>query len=341
MALWLVRTGKHSRHERKFLESGRIYATWDRFNYDLRQFGDRAAVEEALAKVFPASSHGTLVNWSGQLWSFSHDMQPDDWVAVPLRSRPAIAFGVITGPYEYDSKAEDPYFHSHKVKWLNMGVPRSVLDQDLLHCFGAYVTVCEVKDNDAEGRVRALAKAGWTHTGAGPQRSESEDDREEVTLERLARDRIAKLLASKFRGPSMALLVEALLKAQGYTTFRSPEGPVQGVDILAAPGPLGFGEPRVAVQVKSSDAPVDRPTLHQLVGALQNGIAERGLLVSWGGFNSSIDRETAYDFFHVRLWDQEDLIDQLLEQYARLDEDLRAELPLKRIWTVASHEEEG
>ena len=37
---------------------------------------------------------------------------------------------------------------------------------------------------------------------------------------------------------------------------------------------------------------------------------------------------------------QNDLIEQLLANYDKLDEDLRAELPLKRIWTVASAEEE-
>jgi len=63
--------------------------------------------------------------------------------------------------------------------------------------------------------------------------------------------------------------------------------------------------------------------------------------VCWGGFKSSVDRETAHHFFRVRLWDQDDLIDQLLAQYASLDEDLRAELPLKRIWTVALQEEEA
>lgn len=73
---------------------------------------------------------------------------------------------------------------------------------------------------------------------------------------------------------------------------------------------------------------------------MQNVQAEQGLLVAWGGFKSSVDREVATQFFRVRLWDQDDLIDQLLEHYQKLDADLRAELPLKRVWTVASQEEE-
>lgn len=73
---------------------------------------------------------------------------------------------------------------------------------------------------------------------------------------------------------------------------------------------------------------------------MQNVHADQGLLVSWGGFKSSVDRETASQFFRVRLWDQDALVNALLEHYHQLDEDLRAEIPLKRIWTVATQEEE-
>ena len=44
-------------------------------------------------------------------------------------------------------------------------------------------------------------------------------------------------------------------------------------------------------------------------------------------------------FFRVRLWDQNDLIEQLLAHYDQLDDDLRADLSLKRIWTVALTED--
>ena len=51
--------------------------------------------------------------------------------------------------------------------------------------------------------------------------------------------------------------------------------------------------------------------------------------------------EKASQFFRVRLWDQGNLIEQLLDHYENLDEDLRTELPLKRIWTVALPEDDG
>jgi hypothetical protein len=39
-----------------------------------------------------------------------------------------------------------------------------------------------------------------------------------------------------------------------------------------------------------------------------------------------------------RLWDQNDLIDQFLAAYDRLDENIRAEIPLKRTWVVAAQD---
>jgi len=161
-----------------------------------------------------------------------------------------------------------------------------------------------------------------------------------IDLERLARDEIAKLIGRRFKGHELARLVEAVLKAQGYTTFQSPPGADKGVDILAAPGALGFGTPRICVQVKSQDSPVDTPTLNQLIGTMQNMQAQQGLLVAWGGWKTSVDREEASQFFRVRLWDQDALIEEILKNYDALNADLRAELPLKRIWTVAREEDD-
>ena len=159
-------------------------------------------------------------------------------------------------------------------------------------------------------------------------------------IEQIARDQIARLIFSKFNGHEMEILVEAILQAQGFTTYHSDKGADGGKDILAAPDTLGFGRPRICVQVKSQDTPLERPVLDQLVGTMQNVQADQGLLVCWGGFKPTIKREASRMFFKVRLWDQNDLIDQFLMNYDKLNEDLRAELPLKRVWAVASTEDE-
>lgn len=68
---------------------------------------------------------------------------------------------------------------------------------------------------------------------------------------------------------------------------------------------------------------------------MQNVQADQGLLVSWGGFKTSVDREIPAQFFRVRLWDQQELIGQLMQHYDRLSDEFKAELPLKRVWTLS------
>jgi len=52
-----------------------------------------------------------------------------------------------------------------------------------------------------------------------------------------------------------------------------------------------------------------------------------------------VQKDLASQFFRLRLWTRKELLEQLFEQYDRLDEDLKAELPLKRVWMVAAQDE--
>lgn len=270
-------------------------------------------------------------------------MKIGDWVVLPSKKKPAIHFAEIVGDYSFNKNAEDPFFHHRKIKWIAKDKPRSNFDQDLLYSFGAFMTICRISRNDGENRIRMMKENGWKTVNKLKINSDENEVIEDTgvsDLEQLARDQIAKFIIRKFKGHGMARLVEAILIAQGYYTYRSPEGPDKGIDILASPGSLGFGNPRLCVQVKSAEGPVDRPTLDQLVGAMQNFNADQGLLVSWGGFKSSIDREIPLQFFRVRLWDQDSLIIELMKNYDKLDEDIRAEIPLKRIWSLTTPDNE-
>lgn len=347
MALWLVRAGRAGEHETRFFQDGRIYLTWGGGldSIDLSVARDYEQIKKIVFDTYPSESRNRLQNHSGQIWAFVIPMVSGDLVALPRKQKAMIAIGEVTGAYKYDPGADIPYRHSHTVRWLNTEVPRSAFDQDLLYSLGAFMSVCQITRNNAEQRVRAMSLSGWqpsskpaaSLSGVKIDGAQAEGS---VDLERLGRDQIAQLIEQRFKGHEMTRLVDAILTSQGYTTYRSPPGPDRGVDILAAPAPLGFGRPRICVQVKSQSSPVDSPTLHQLVGSMQNVQADQGLLVSWGGFKSSVDREVPNQFFRVRLWDQDDLIEQMLAAYERLPDDLRAEIPLKRVWTIAAQEDE-
>ena len=340
MALWMNRAGRRGEWEQSFLQDGRIYLQWLELDLDLSTVVEKGNLRELLERIYPTAPTGKISSHLGQVWIFVNTMKPGDWVGLPSKFKRVIHFGEITGGYEFDTNGEPGRRHYRSVTWFAPDIPRSNFSQDILYSFGAAGTICGI---DAENRVRSMAKNGWKPETGLPQDKVTIRDGGTgplgIDLEESARDQIANLIARKYKGHGMAVLVEALLKAQGYTTHRSPEGPDYGIDILAGPGPLGFGQPRLVVQVKSGDTPIDRPTIDQLIGTMQNVHAEQGLFVSWSGFKSSVDKEKARQFFRVRLWDQNALIDQILDNYDKLDEDLRAELPLKRIWTVAQTEE--
>lgn len=341
MALWMVRVGKFGEYEKKFIDDGRIYLTWPELQGDdLSGAKDYKTVKEILRVRMPDEPERRLGNWAGQIWAFSVAMKPGDLIVVPRKTQPAMAVGEIASGYEYTQSGEPEYRHSRKIRWLNAAVPRSAFGQDLLYSFGSVMTICEVARNDAERRVRKMAENGWKDPGAatglqvkpdGSGGSATSSD-EPIDLETFARDQIQKLILQKYKGHGLAYLVGKILEAQGYVTFVSPPGADKGIDILAAPKPMGFGKPRICVQVKSGGEPIERTALDQLVGVMQNVNAEQGLLVSWGGFKSSIEKERASQFFRVRLWDADELLDELLAHYEELPAEIRAELPLKKAW---------
>ena len=65
---------------------------------------------------------------------------------------------------------------------------------------------------------------------------------------------------------------------------------------------------------------------------------KQGLFVAWGGFKSNVQKELASSFFRVRLWTQNDLLNQIFLNYEKLNDDIKAELPLKRIWIISNAE---
>lgn len=347
MSLWLVRAGSYGEHESKFIDDRRVYLTWGELTAnDLTGIADYEGIKKAVLDTYPGEPSRRLGNWSGQVWAFVLAMKVGDWVVMPRKNKPTIAIGEVKSACKFDPNGPQDYRHFREIEWLSTDIPRSAFDQDLLYSFGAFLTVCEIRRNEAEQRVRSMAKHGWHSTPIGsvkvlPAGDSTEVSEEEtaVDLEQLARDSIAKLIIQKFKGHGMARLVEAVLKAQGFTTFLSPEGPDKGIDILAAGGAFGFEAPKICVQVKSGDSPADRPEFTQLIGAMQSVQADHGLFVSWSDFKPTVYKEVPPQFFKVRLWNQNDLIEQLLINYEKLDQDIRAELPLKQIWTIATPQE--
>lgn len=340
MALWLVRAGRHGEYEDFVVDNDVVAIGWSELN-DISEVQSRGELLALLQETYPDDKLGTVRNWRNQLWTLLTRIIEGDLVALPLKKRSVIAIGRVTGPYRFRSDFPAGARHTRPVKWVETDIPRTAFGQDLLFSLGAFLTVCQIKRNNAEERVKTILE-GKPDPLRPPEIDRDDNGGPEpdlIDLETYGRDLIRSYIGRKFLSRSMERLMTALLQTQGYQVKAAPVGRDGGVDIVAGRGPMGFEEPRLCVQVKSSDQPLDVSVLRELQGVMPNFGASQALLVAWGGFKSSVTKEARRLFFNVRLWDADDLVDAILDNYEQLPEDLRAELPLKRIWTLVPEEE--
>ena len=232
-------------------------------------------------------------------------MKVSDIVGLPLKKKPYIAIGRITGEYKYRPELPEDARHTRDVQWLGE-IARSRLDTALRYSFGGAMTVFRITKGDAEQAVLRLVGADTKK-----QQSLNEDFSEGVATDaqaplniaETARDEIRAYITRRFKGHGLTRLVAAVLATQGYTVSVAPEGSDRGVDIIAGKGPLGFEAPRLVVQVKSGDSPTDAATVQQLQGAMAMTKAQHGLFVAWGGYRSSLNWSSKLtQHFDLRLW---------------------------------------
>ncbi|MGG5152526.1 restriction endonuclease [Alcaligenes aquatilis] len=350
MELWLNRAGANGEYEDKFLDEGRIYLTWEGLNTDLDAPKTRDDLMNLLKEIYPASKNSRLINHGGQIWAFAKAMQIADWIVLPSKKQPVVYIGKIVGPYTFSADGSSPFFHYREVQWFGREIPKASFGQDLLYSFGAFMTVCRIRRNDALSRVQYMSQNGWkpetiasvkklTGISISDAEGDTDDTGAEVDIVAYARQQVVRQIELKFKGHALTSLIAAILRAQGYTTWQSPEGADGGADILASSGDMGFGAERICVEVKSGVGTTDRPTVDKLLGAVTKFNANQGLFVAWGGFKQNVQKELASSFFKLRLWTQDDVLNALFSVYDHLDEDVKAMIPLQRTWTVVLADE--
>jgi len=340
-AAWLVRAGRSGEDEESALETRRLLLGFNHVD-DLTEVNSRDEVRAIVQASVPEDAPVARVsNWTGQLWALCRIKQ-GDLVVLPQKMTSQIALGTVAGGYEFITDDEGRKRHSILINWQRTDVPRTAVRQDLLHSLGAAQTVCQIRRNDGSWRLQQLMATG-VDPGARVELAEAEVDEDmdvldasvsTLDLERIGRDQIQAFVSERFAGHRLEGLVAAVLSAEGFFTQEAPRGADGGIDIFAGRGSLGFDSPRLIVQVESSPTPVDAGVVRELHGVLSTHGADQALLVAWGGVNKVARQELRNQFFRVRVWDAEDLLNAVLRNYEQFSEELRADLPLKRIWSL-------
>jgi len=341
--VWLTRAGKYGSDEATALDRGLAIIGFKEIP-DLSASLTSENVLELVRNASPGAPEQRIRNHASQVGAFALSMKEGDIVVLPLKTASkTVALGRVSGPYNY-REIDGEMRHTRLVNWIRSDIPRTEFHQDLLYSMGAFMTVCRIQRNDAERRIAAIL-SGQHDPGLAEELTtssmvETTDENAPVDIAGIAHDQIVAYLQTRFQGHDLARLVDAVLCAEGYQTELSPLGPDGGVDILAGRGILGLDTGSLCVQVKATSSPADVTIFRALQGTMQTFKAERGLLVSWSGFTKALRQEARQSFFQIRLWDASDLIQAVCRIYEKLPEEIQAELPLKRIWTLVIEEEE-
>lgn len=337
MVLWIVRHGRRGEYEEFALQNNLVSIDWGSLP-DISGIQNRQQLRSVVQNTYPEASSKTLSNWFGQIRSFLHRIKPGDLVGIPLRTRSAIVFGEVRGEYQYEPSNPEGARHIREVEWLETDMSKTLLPSDILQSLSSHLTVFQVRRPRAEERIRGLI-GGEIEDDVEIEDEEDIDDlTTSIDIQEYATNTIVQHISEKFRGHELTRLVAGVLEAKGYTVNASFGGPDGGVDILAGSGQMGFDSPRIAVQVKSSDQPAGAKDIRDLKGTFDDFNAELGLFVSWGGFKDSVLRDERKGFFQIRFWDADDLVREMLLIYERLPDELKTEMPLKRVWTLVEDE---
>ena len=337
MALWVVRAGSHGEQEETALSKNVVCHGWN----ELPDYGQmtKEEINGIFRRIDPQAAEKKIISALSQVWPFANEIAVGDIVALPIKSTgsPGFQFGEVVGPYRYQKLSEDVY-HTRAVRWLTQ-LQRSLIPADILRSMSLPRTVYRVKKNDALARITKLIETPIEQLiDVKPQETMEDELEESINFEDAARDEITKFIQTKFKTHDFTDLIAAILRTYGFKTDVSPAGPDGGIDIFCGSGPLGLDQPLLAVQVKSGLGTAGMDVFNQLIGVVSKFSSQQGLFVSWGGFTKDVRKDAKNQLHRIKLWGSDEVMKALLENYDKLDEDLRVDLPLKRIWTLIETE---
>ncbi|MEU6196718.1 CBS domain-containing protein [Streptomyces sp. NPDC047061] len=156
MRAWVIRAGENGERENLALEDGVLLVAWQGLG-NLTTLTTREEIKAAVAAAYPDEGPYTVGNWTGQLYRFVHEIKPEDFVVLPLRSG-RVAVGRVVDGYEYQAATAGDPRHIRRVEWLIKDIDRQSIQPDLQDSMGSLLAVFELSRFAAAERVAALAE---------------------------------------------------------------------------------------------------------------------------------------------------------------------------------------
>ena len=154
MTAWKVRGGGREEEE---LKDGVVAIGFG--VGDMSHVQTREDAKRLMEELYPDATPGSINSRTFSVWTFKGKIKTGDLVVMPRKGKPIIAIGDITGEYRYDPRWSD-LPHRREVKWINREIQINALDLDLQKSISAENTVSQVRSENAEQRLRAIAESG-------------------------------------------------------------------------------------------------------------------------------------------------------------------------------------
>jgi restriction system protein len=330
MVMWMVRSGDGGRYADDARAKGIVGLGWSAIG-DPNRFASKVAMVAAVKGAFPEFGEGTVASSASQLWRFKNEVKQGDAVLTFDRGKRIYHLGVIESDPLFDPNEVEELSYQRQVRWLPEPIYRDSLSPDSKNRLGSVLTLFKVPSVVAK-ELEALASGTPLSISTSQQLIADEEGDPYAKIDELAVLRIADRISS-LDWSDMQRLVAALLRAMGYKTIISPDGPDRGKDILASPDGFGFENPRIVVEVKHRKGQMGAPEVRSFIGGRHKD--DRGLYVSTGGFSREAHYEAERSNIAIKLMNLDDLSRAVIDYYESFDNEGRALLPLSRLYWPA------
>lgn len=330
--MWMVRAGKDAFLIDTFKQKNIVCLGW--CLGDLKDKSEED-IKRLMQEHYPDESKNTLSIASSQVIKFRYKIEKGDYVLSYNPSSRKYLVGEITSDYYYSEELENEgtdYIGGHNdmrdVKWLGE-ISRDKLSVSTKNTLGSISTLFNINDEAKEDILNVLNNKKTTIE----EEDEITDHTEVSILKDDIKDRSIEFIKDKVNQLDpyeMQDLVAGLLRAMGYKTIVSPQGPDRGKDIIASPDGLGLEDPVILVEVKHrKNTSMGSQDIRSFKGALKK--TNRGIYVSTGGFTTDAKYEAERSEIPI-LMDLDRLVKFIIQYYDNFDNDARSLIPLTKIY---------
>lgn len=317
---WMVRAGDNNELIDTYLEKGIASIGWPALG-DPQRFNSKEEMIQYANEKYEERKPATRLSQMSQLWRFINEIEVGDSILSYSKEKRDYIIGTVTKTHYFDINKGNINYPNHiSVDWKEERISRDQLSPSSRNTLGSTLTIFRADSVASEFTQMINGKPNIVHTAPT-------DDPFLEEFEGKAKSMISDKI--DLLDPwQIQEVVGGLLQAMKYNVRVSPKGPDGGVDVLAFKDAFGFEKPIIKVQVKHRKSTSGSPEIQQLLGA--NPREGNSLFVSTGGFSNQALAVAKQE--GVKTVDLEELVELIIQWYDKMPNEVRALLPLKKIY---------